>query len=44
MIGLTGTRGEFGGQALEGRPRTPETLKDRGRAKLTGTKDSEVAS
>ena len=44
MIGLIGARGEFGGHALEGRPRTPDTLKERGRAELTGTKDKEVAS
>ena len=39
-----GTRCEFGGQALVGRPRTPETLKERGRPELMGTNDSEVAS
>lgn len=41
---FTGARGAFGDQTLVGRPRTPDTLKDRGRAELTGTKDSEVAS
>jgi hypothetical protein len=41
---LTGARWEFGDQALVGRPRTPDTLKERGRPVLIGTKESEVAS
>ena len=41
---LTGARGELCDQALVGRPLTPETLRDRVRAELTGMKDNEVAS